>query len=75
MSKLHNKPNKTAGMGSSKTVKRAYPLAIKAIAAVKKTVAPIPTNLVCSPSEQLSRRFLSAPEQRIKNDFNMIDFF
>jgi hypothetical protein len=43
--------------------------------AVKKTVAPIPTYLVCSPSEQPSSKSLSAPEQRIKNCFNMIDDF
>ena len=41
--------------------------------AVKKTVAPMPTNLVCSPSEQPCKRVLSVPEQRMKNCFNMID--
>jgi hypothetical protein len=57
----------------SNTVNKAYALAKKAITAVKKTVAPIPT--VCSPSEQPSSRSLSAPEQRMKNDLNMIDYF
>jgi len=47
---------------------------MKAMTAVKKTVAPIPTYLVCSPSEQPSSKDLSAPEQRIKKFFNMIDF-
>jgi hypothetical protein len=41
-------------------------LATNAITAVKNTVAPIPTNLFASPSEQFSKTFLSAPEQRIK---------
>ena len=59
----------------SNTVNKAYALAKKAITAVKKTVAPIPTYLVCSPSEQPSSRSLSAPEQRMKNDLNMIDYF
>jgi hypothetical protein len=34
-------------------------------------VAPIPTWFVCSQSS----RSLSAPEQRMKNDLNMIDYF
>ena len=42
--------------------------------AVKKTVAPIPTYLVCSPSEQEESKSSSAPEHRIKKRFNMIDF-
>ena len=45
----------------------------KSIIAVKKTVAPIPTYLVCSPSLQLESSSLSEPEHRIKKRFNMID--
>ena len=41
--------------------------------ASEKTVAPMPTYLVCSPSEQPSSSGLSAPEHRMKNCFNMID--
>jgi hypothetical protein len=47
---------------------------MNAITAVKKTVAPIPTYLVCSPSEHPSSCDLSDPEQRRKNCFNIIDF-
>ena len=75
MSKLQTIPNAIAGYILSKTVNSAYELARKAMTAVKKTVAPIPTYLVCSPSEQPSSRSLSAPEQRMKNCFNMIDDF
>jgi hypothetical protein len=42
--------------------------------AVKKTVVPIPVFGLFS-FEQPSRISLSAPEQRMKNCFNMIDFF
>lgn len=46
---------------------------MNAITAVKKTVAPIPAYLFCSPMEQLSKILVSEPEQMIKNCFNMID--
>ena len=38
-----------------------------AITAVKKTVAPMPTYLFCSPLEHSLIKFLSTPEQLIKN--------
>jgi hypothetical protein len=58
----------------SNTVNKAYALA-KSHYCSKKNSGAIPTYLVCSPSEQPSSRSLSAPEQRMKNDLNMIDYF
>lgn len=66
------RPKKMAEKILSKTVYRAYPLAIKAITAVKKTVAPIPAYLLRSPLEQVSKICVSAPEQNIKKRCNMI---
>ena len=48
---------------------------IQIITAVKKTVAPIPAYLFCSPMQQLSKISVSEPEQIMKNCFNMIDEF
>jgi hypothetical protein len=47
-------------------------LAIKAITAVKNTVAPIPAYLFCSPLEQEFTMSLSTPEHRRKKRFNMM---
>jgi hypothetical protein len=55
-------------------VYKAYPLAMKAITAVKNTVAPIPAYLFRSPLEQVAKISVSAPEQKIKKRCNMIVF-
>ena len=48
---------------------------MKAITAVKNTVAPIPAYLFCSPLEQPLIMSESTPEHKIKKRFNMmIDF-
>jgi hypothetical protein len=45
---------------------------MKAIIAVKNTVAPIPAYLFCSPLEQEFTMLVSTPEQRRKKRFNMM---
>jgi beta-lactamase regulating signal transducer with metallopeptidase domain len=62
------KLNTTIAKAEASKNKSPYPI-------IKKTVAPIPAYLFCSPMEHSSRISVSAPEQRIKNCFNMIDCF
>ena len=48
---------------------------MNAITAVKKTVAPMPAYLFCSPLEQEFTMSLSTPEHRRKKRFNMMMIF
>jgi hypothetical protein len=48
---------------------------MNAINAVKKTVAPMPTYLFCSPLEQVSKMSVSEPEHRMKNCLSIRKIF